>query len=330
MEILIATGIFPPEIGGPSRYAQELQFSLRRAGHTVEVVTYGRLKKLPIGIRHIAFGIRLISYLMRYKTVIALDTFSVALPLVFLAGFFKTQVYIRTGGDFLWEAYLERSHDLLPLSGFYSHHQPFTRKERMIYALTGYVVRRARMIFSTKLQQDLWCAEYRIAKEHTHIIGNAIEELTPGEPPHEKIFMWNVRSLVFKNLTIVRSAFARVQAKFPDIILDDGIYSHKELLERMKYCYAVLLPSITEISPNFILDAARCHKPFIMTKYCGLEEELQPYGLLVDPLNEDELVVAIKSLLDPRVYEQECEKVSKWSTVRTYDAVARDFIKVIS
>jgi glycosyltransferase involved in cell wall biosynthesis len=191
MEILIATGIFPPEIGGPARYAQELQFSLRRAGHTVEVVTYGKLKKLPIGIRHIAFGIRLIPYLLRFKTVIALDTFSVALPLVFLARLFKAQVYIRTGGDFLWESYLERSHDPLPLPFFYSHHQPFTRKEQVVYALTRYVVRHVHMIFSTRLQQNLWCVEYGITKEGTHIIENAIEELIPGEPPHEKIFMWN-------------------------------------------------------------------------------------------------------------------------------------------
>jgi hypothetical protein len=106
MKIVIATGIYPPDIGGPAYYAQGLSGALRAAGHDAPVVTYGVLKALPTGIRHLAYMFRLTPSLIRADAVVALDTFSVALPVVILAQLFRVPVVIRTGGDFVWEHYL--------------------------------------------------------------------------------------------------------------------------------------------------------------------------------------------------------------------------------
>src|SRR3989344_7957398 len=99
MKIVIATGIYPPEVGGPSYYAQGLAEALRAAGHDAPVVTYGLLKVLPTGIRHLAYMFRLTPHLFGADAVVALDTFSVALPVVILAQFFRVPVVVRTGGD---------------------------------------------------------------------------------------------------------------------------------------------------------------------------------------------------------------------------------------
>src|SRR3989338_10262907 len=40
MKILIATGIYPPEIGGPATYAQKIAQKLAENGHEVAVLTY--------------------------------------------------------------------------------------------------------------------------------------------------------------------------------------------------------------------------------------------------------------------------------------------------
>ena len=58
MRILIATGIYPPDIGGPATYSSLLVRELTARGHFVDVVTYGPAgvsREIPKGIRHIIY-----------------------------------------------------------------------------------------------------------------------------------------------------------------------------------------------------------------------------------------------------------------------------------
>ena len=89
MRFLIATGIYPPEIGGPAYYAKNLAEALQAKGHAVEIGTFGALKKLPTGIRHLALFLRLLPATSRADFVIALDTFSAAVPTYFAAAIFR-------------------------------------------------------------------------------------------------------------------------------------------------------------------------------------------------------------------------------------------------
>ncbi|MCK5548769.1 MAG: hypothetical protein KAI64_07120, partial [Thermoplasmata archaeon] len=47
MRICIVTGIFPPDIGGPSSYLGWLAEALHNLGHKIRVVTYHDKKKRP-------------------------------------------------------------------------------------------------------------------------------------------------------------------------------------------------------------------------------------------------------------------------------------------
>ena len=329
MKIIIATGIYPPEVGGPSYYAQGLAEALRAAGHHAPVVTYGVLKRLPTGIRHLAYMFRLAPHLPGADAVIALDTFSVALPVVLLARLFRVPVVIRTGGDFVWEHYLERTGDLLPLVRFYSGHKPLSLRERIIFKLTRSALTHAVVVFSTELQRDVWLKPYGLALNRTRIIGNVVDAPLPAAAHSRKNFLWYVRDIAMKNGTYVRAAFARAKEKHPDILLEGGSVPKAELLERMKRCYAVILPSVTEISPNYILDALRFKKPFIMDKYSGFAEWLAPYGRLVDPLDEEDIARAIHELATPEGYAAAMKKAQAFSFVRSYDDVARDFLGLI-
>ncbi len=326
MRILIATGIYPPEVGGPAYYAQGLAEAFDRGGHRVDVVTYGVLKKLPIGVRHLAYTLRLLPRMFKADVVIALDTFSVALPAALLCRAFRTPLIIRTGGDFLWESYVERTRELIPLPHFYEKSRAFTLKERAIHSLTKFALRKSIVVFSTEMQRDVWRMPYALDMARTRIIGNAIEMPLPAEAPSTKNYIWHVRPNAIKNAAHVHAAFAKARAEHSDIVLEEGTMPKRELLEHMKGCYAVILPSLTEISPNYILDALRFHKPFIMDKYSGLASWLGPYGILVDPLDENDIARAISSLADEEGYELAKKKVAAFSFVRTYDDVAWDFL----
>jgi glycosyltransferase involved in cell wall biosynthesis len=326
MKIVIATGIYPPEVGGPAYYAKHLADALSDKGEIVDVVTFGQLKRLPTGLRHIAFFFRLLPHLVSAEVVLALDTFSVALPVVVATRFIRRPIVIRTGGDFLWEAYVERTGHLLPLPSFYAQHRPFTRKERMVYAITTWVVARATVVFSTAFQRDIWIPAYGVPHEHTRIIENAIAGRFEPLLATRKNFLWYTRGIRFKNEEILKAAFAKAKAQVPDIELETGVVPQAELIERIRRGYAVILPSLTEISPNYILDALRCGKPFIQTKYSGFADTYAPYGLTCDPLSEDDIAEKIIELCDPVRYAALGEKISTLRLERTYVQVADDFL----
>ena len=329
MRIIIATGLYPPEIGGPAYYARGLEEAFRALGHDSVVVSYRGLRRLPTGISHALYFARLFPRLFGAHAVIALDTASVAIPSALACVLTGTQFIVRTGGDFVWEHYLDRTKDMLPLARFYAEHKQLSFKERLVLVLTRWALSRAVIVFSTKLQRDVWLKPYGLALDRTKIIGNAVDLPLPSEPPRAKNFLWHVRPIAMKNGERLHAAFTRAKAEHPEIKLEEGLIHKKELLERMKSCYAVILPSLTEISPNYILDALRFKKPFIMDKYSGFAEWLAPYGALVDPLDERDITRAIDELATEEGYARACKRAGQFSFVRTYAQVADDFLALI-
>jgi len=330
MKILIATGIYPPQVGGPAYYAKELAGALQAQGQGVKVVTYGALMRLPAGLRHFAFLLRLVPKLLWAEKVIALDTFSVAWPLALATRVWRVPFVVRTGGDFLWEEYVERTGESVLLKDFYSGACTYTTKERFILRATSYVLRRAAaIVFSTALQKDIWVAAYHVPPSKTHIIENAIDTPLQSVPPTKKNFLWYVRPTAFKNSARLHAAFLQAKQTHPEIVLEEGQIPKRQLLEKMASCYAVVLPSLTEISPNYILDALRFKKPFIMDKYSGLAQQLGPYGLLVDPLSEDDIARGIEELASDEGYARAVARAASFNNVRTYTEVAQDFMQLL-
>lgn len=329
MRIVIATPLYPPEVGGPSYYAKGLEDSLKKMGHEPIVVAYGDLRRLPMGVSHLAYFFRISPQLRGVDACIALDTASAAIPGWFAAKLWRVPLFIRTGGDFVWERYVDRTNDLVPLPFFYDSPRSLSFKERIVFTLTRFVVRRSTLIFSTEMQRNVWLYPYGLNTNRTRVIGNAADEPLPSQQPAKKNFLWYVRPTAIKNGDNVHAAFMRAKEKFPEIELEEGQVPKAILLERMKSCRAVLLPSLTEISPNYILDALRFKKPFVMDKYSGFAKWLEPYGILVDPLDVEDIARAIEYLASEEGYEQAQQKVSAFSFVRTYDDVAKEFLALI-
>jgi glycosyltransferase involved in cell wall biosynthesis len=327
MRFLIATGIYPPEVGGPAQYAKNLADALRDKGHIVEIGTFGTLKRLPSGVRHLALFFRLIPLAARADVVIALDTFSAALPALLAAQLLRKSLIVRTGGDFLWEQYVERTGDLLPLPFFYDKHQPFTTKEKMIFTLTRYLVKHTTIVFSSVFQRDIWVKAYGLHAAQTRLIENAIPGgLCETHVPERKNFLALGRDIKLKNMPALRQAIEIAKKKVPDIALETGQVSHQELIDKISRGYAVILPSISEISPNYILDAIRCGKPFILTKYSEYARLYGDLGLLVDPLVVNDIAEKIVQMCDDETYAGLSRRISARLLTRTYAELADDFV----
>lgn len=103
MKITIATGLYPPEIGGPATYSAMLEEELPARGFDILIVPFGWVRHYPKIIRHFVFAWKLWKESKKTDIIYALDPVSVGLPALFIARLRRVPFLIRLGGDYAWE-----------------------------------------------------------------------------------------------------------------------------------------------------------------------------------------------------------------------------------
>lgn len=108
MKILIATGIYPPDIGGPATYSKLLVDELPKRQIKVSVLSFGEVRHLPKVIRHTVFFFKLIKRSKGCDIIFAQDPVSVGLPSLFVSKILGKKFFIRIAGDYAWEQSIQR------------------------------------------------------------------------------------------------------------------------------------------------------------------------------------------------------------------------------
>lgn len=330
MNILLATGLFPPDVGGHSKYAKAIRDELVRMGHKAPVVAYGALeKKLPLGVRHVVYFLRLLPHIGKCDAVLAFDTWSVGLPALIATKLFGKKFMVRIGGDFLWEAYVERTGDLVKLSEFYTAPRPLNLKERIIRRATEWFIHHTdALVFTTTWQRDLWQSAYGFEAHQAFLVENHYAEKKGSLVPEGRVFVAAGREMKLKNIARLKEAFLRVQKRHGDITLETDSLPPREHKARVERCYAMVVPSISEVNPNNAIEALSLVKPFIAPKDSGIYDRLKDVGLFVDTSNTDELERGIESLLDEEVYATYVAKIQAFSYTHSWEEMTEEFISI--
>ncbi len=108
MKILIATGIYPPDIGGPATYSKLLNDELPKRGIGVAILSFGEVRKLPKVIRHCAYFFKLLKRSKGCDIIYAQDPVSVGLPTLLACKITGKKFFIRVAGDYAWEQAAQR------------------------------------------------------------------------------------------------------------------------------------------------------------------------------------------------------------------------------
>src|SRR3989344_5644320 len=103
MKVLIATGLYPPEIGGPATHTKLLEEKLPVYGIKVDVVPFRIVRFLPVGVRHLVYAWHLLRRAYRADVLLAQDTISVGLPAALVSRMTRLQLIVRVPGDYAWE-----------------------------------------------------------------------------------------------------------------------------------------------------------------------------------------------------------------------------------
>ncbi len=103
MKVLIATGLFPPEIGGPATYSKTLLDELPKRGIEVEVLPFRDVRHLPKVLRHVAYFFKVLKKGRSVDIIFAQDPVSVGLPAALAAKVLGKRFLIKIVGDYAWE-----------------------------------------------------------------------------------------------------------------------------------------------------------------------------------------------------------------------------------
>ena len=103
MKLVIATPLYPPEIGGPATYAKLLQEGLPTKDIEVELVKFCDVRHLPKLVRHYAYYRRVLKAARAADAVLALDPVSVGLPAMWAAKSAGKPFVVKIVGDYAWE-----------------------------------------------------------------------------------------------------------------------------------------------------------------------------------------------------------------------------------
>lgn len=103
MKILIATGIFPPDIGGPATYSKILADELPKRGVGVDVLSFGSVRALPKVARHFIYFFKVFWRGIKADIIFAQDPVSVGFPAVIAATILRKPLVLKIVGDYAWE-----------------------------------------------------------------------------------------------------------------------------------------------------------------------------------------------------------------------------------
>lgn len=134
MKLLIATGIYEPDIGGPASYAKALGYAASSI-HRVTVITYSSRwnyhsdreqpfavvriwRYWPKGIRHGIYALRLLMLARRHDTILALNAVSAGIPARLAARWLHKKLFVRVVGDYAWEMAIQRGNTTLLINDF--------------------------------------------------------------------------------------------------------------------------------------------------------------------------------------------------------------------
>jgi len=360
-KIVLASGTFPPEISGQSTFVLNFITRLPQSIQSI-VVSYGqkneqRENNIFIIKRNIW---RYFNYwrLLRKEAqdahiIYAQDLISSGWPAA-LAKRKNNKLIIRIGGDFLWEKMVNSGRCQLPLSKYYS--QPKDLLEKIYLKIYKFVLKRCnKIVFNTDWQRKLYQRVFKIAKEKTAVIENPFPETESiTEPAINQKIIFAGRLIKLKNIDFLIKAFNQIFNNRPNyqleiigqgpekknleklinqlnlqnkVILRQKI-SHQQLIKEINQCFLVIIPSLTEISPNLALECIKLKKPFLLTKETGLYKRFKDNLIFINPFNQEDLANKINKLLDKESYRKYQEKLSLISTDYSWSAVVEQHIDI--
>jgi glycosyltransferase involved in cell wall biosynthesis len=335
MKVLVVTGIFPPDIGGPATYVPAVSRELAERGHEITVVTLS--ERLDHADRFCGFRVcrirrgvfkpwRLLLTVLRIlwegrsaNVVFANGLYFEAVIANFIL---RKPLVQKIVGDWAWErathkGWLDESFEVFQRS----RHSP---RVELLKALRGFCARRANMVIVPSRYLARAVVDWGVSESKTLVVYNAVElpSSAPSTIPLGTRFkVVTVGRLVpWKQIDSLIEAIAQCEGTGLVVVGDGperdrleamarerlsqrvyfaGQRSKEETFALMAACDLFVLNSSYEGFPHVVLEAMGAGLPIVATGVGGTPELVRDgeNGLLISPNANGELSKTLMKLV---------------------------------
>jgi len=315
MKILVVTGIFPPDIGGPATWVPEIAKALQERGHDVSVVTtsepewldldddehpfpvYRMNRRIHLGWRSFHFAKTICHHAKKADVVLANGVLPEAAVASFLA---RKPLVQKIVGDPTWERARNRGWSADNFETFQNRH--YGLRIETLKKLTTFLACRAEKIIVPSRYLARWVRKWGIPPGKIVVIYNSVKSLDFVEPVPIPLtssvkLVTACRLISLKRVDSIIRAIGQLDdvgllicgdgperknldRLTKDLGLTDRIYfagqrNRKDTLELMSGCDIFVLNSIHEAFSHVILEAMSLGLPVIATSVGGTPELLK-------------------------------------------------------
>jgi glycosyltransferase involved in cell wall biosynthesis len=335
--VLILTGVFPPDIGGPTAQLDALSRELVKNNYTVRVLTYGKSdeqypypvkrisKKIPFPFKSLIYLITGLILAFRADIVYSWDLYTAGLTGLAIKKILGKKVVNRFVGDSAWEkAALQKSigqDDVLIFQD-----KKYSKKiERWKERRKKILINSDKVIVVSNFLKKV-ALKIGVPEEKIEVIYNSVDVIDAVNSDdgdlNEKTLLTSARLTPWKGVDMLieimqdldkrhRGIRLVVVGDGPELkrlknlakglnVIFKGKLSRMELIKCMQSADIFLLNTNYEGLSHTILEAMKIGLPVITTKAGGNPETVadKETGLLVDYGNKKEWLEAIDLLLD--------------------------------
>lgn len=234
MKVLIATGLYPPDIGGPATYALMLESELASRGIELHTVPFGWVRKYPKIIRHFVYFWKLLRESKEADIIYALDPMSVGVPALLVSKLTKKPFLVRLGGDYAWEQGRVRFGLQLTLDEYIQDMDRAPWRVRVFAKVQTYVVARAKKVIVPSNYLKNIVKKWGVKEQSIAVVYSALyplevsatrEQLRSQLEYTSPTIVSAARLVPWKGFEALIQTVKNLQKKYPDItliIIGDG------------------------------------------------------------------------------------------------------------
>lgn len=352
MRVVIATPLYPPEIGGPATDAAALVVCLKQQGIEAAVCAFRAVRPYPPLVRHIVYGFRLMKVARRANSIVAFDTVSVGFPAALVAWFMNIPFVVRVPGDYAWEQGVQRFGVRDSIDVFQEKRYGLTVE--LLRKVQKFVVVRAVLVLAPSEYFKKIIAGWGVRPERLQRIYLGLDFtdkiVAPLERPEGSVMVSIGRFVPWKGFSVLLEILAalpewqlvlvgdgpqrtELQTKVRTLgvenrVLFTGAVSHAEVLGWCVAADAFVLNTEFESFSFQVLEAMAVGVPVITTRVGSLPELIEDgvEGILCTPNDSDALLRAIKSTVaDSETWKRRTEAAQKKAKTFSIGASATAF-----